>query len=72
MKLPKVNTAKIWDALNFGIGITLGYILVQGGIRLADRYTGGTYIPDEFSSRVTYNDTNSYYASDTNNTLKYE
>ena len=69
MNLPKFNESRIWDAVNFGVGLTLGFILVSGGIKLLDRAAGGI-IPDEFSSatgggggRV------SYYGGETFNSL---
>ena len=73
MKLPKINSSRIWDAVNFGAGLTIGYILVNGILGLTNKYAGGV-IPPEFSSRVTYYDSGSrsYYAGDTSNTLKYE
>lgn len=72
-KIPHVNSARIWDAVNFGFGLTLGYIIVNGLLGLTNKYAGGI-IPPEFSSRVTYygNGAKSFYAGDTSNTLKYE
>lgn len=38
------------EAIVFGAGLTLGFILVTGGIKMLDKATGGGYIPDEFTS----------------------
>ena len=38
------------EAVVFGAGLTLGFILVSGGIKMLDKVTGGGYIPDEFTS----------------------
>jgi len=76
MKLPHVNSARIWDAVNFGAGLTIGYIIVNGLLGLTNKYAGGI-IPPEFSAnrgRVTYYGSGSkaFYAGDTSNTLKYD
>ena len=76
MKLPKINSSRIWDAVNFGAGLTLGYIIVNGLLGLTNKYAGGI-IPPEFSAnrgRVTFyaNGAWSYCAGDTSNTVKYE
>jgi len=53
MKIPHLNEGRIWDALNFGVGLTLGFIVVSGGIKLLDRAAGGV-IPNEFTDAVGY------------------
>ena len=51
MKLPHFNESRVYDAINFGVGLTLGFVLVSGGIKLLDRFTGGI-VPNEFSEAV--------------------
>ena len=72
MKLPHFNEARVWDALNFGVGLTLGFILVSGGIKLLDRAAGGI-IPNEFSQAVGEDVVEggrvSYYGGETFNSL---
>jgi hypothetical protein len=59
------KNSKLNEAILFGAGLTVGYILVSGGIKLLDKFTGG-FIPDEFTqSRYA----NSYYGGETFNTL---
>ena len=36
------------EAVIFGAGLTIGFIIVSGGIKLLDKASGGGYIPDEF------------------------
>lgn len=67
MNLPHLNESRVWDALNFGIGLTLGFILVSGGIKLLDKASGGI-IPDEFS-QATGEGRVSYFGGETFNTL---
>lgn len=68
MKLLK--SGKLKDGIVLGAGLTLGYIAVNGILKLVERYSGGA-IPDEFISRVTYGDFASNY-SDTLNTVRTE
>jgi hypothetical protein len=70
MKVPHLNEGRVWDAVNFGIGLTLGFILVSGGIKLLDKAAGGV-IPDEFSDSVgyPYEATKAMYGGETFNTL---
>ena len=57
------KNSKLNEAILFGAGLTVGYILVSGGIKLLDKFTGGI-VPDEFTqSRV------AYYGGETFNTL---
>lgn len=51
MKLPHFNESRVWDAVNFGVGLTLGFVLVSGGIKLLDQFTGGI-IPNQFSEAI--------------------
>ena len=51
MKIPHFNEGRVWDAINFGVGLTLGFVLVSGGIKLIDKFSGGI-IPNEFSEAV--------------------
>lgn len=37
------------DAMVFGAGLTIGFILISGGLKLVDKFTGGNIIPDEFT-----------------------
>ena len=38
----------LMDAVVFGAGLTVGFILISGGLKLVDKATGGI-IPDEFT-----------------------
>lgn len=44
-----IDTKKVADAALLGAGLVIGAILVMGGIKTVNRYTGGV-IPEDFTS----------------------
>ena len=48
-----IDTKKVADAALLGAGLVIGAILVVGGIKTVNRYTGGI-IPEDFTSYSMY------------------
>lgn len=48
-----IDTKKVADAALLGAGLVIGAILVMGGIKTVNRYTGGI-IPEDFTSYSMY------------------
>lgn len=44
-----IDTKKVADAALLGAGLVIGAVLVMGGIRTVNKYSGGM-IPEEFTS----------------------